>query len=100
MKKKKLPTELEIKAEVDKLKKMKPSVRLCSKFGDNHHDAIDAQISVLEDSLEDSLDDGEIYDRYEEGPENVLDSALGAMHWAEGDDDVPPSKNWESLVKK
>lgn len=96
MKKKKLPTELEIKAEIDKLKKIKPSVRLASKFGDNHHDAIDAQIIVLEDSL----DDGEIYDLYENGPENVLNAALDAMHWVEGDDDVPPSKNWESLVKK
>ena len=44
-------TGKEIAAEIAKLKKMKPDVRKTSMFGDNHHDAIDAQVDVLERKL-------------------------------------------------
>jgi hypothetical protein len=95
----KVPTAAQIKAEVKKLEKMKPTVRLESFFGDNHHDAIDAQIEVLEDGLDmDTIDnrDGE------EWKENVASAARDAYYWMTGEDiNVPaPHVEWHSLVVK
>jgi hypothetical protein len=101
----KIPTEAEIKAEILKLTTMKPTVLMSSMFGDNHHDAIDAQIEVLEERL----DSDDVYDRYpsiEEDedngyPANVRDSAIEAAMWMEGEsEDGSPSENWQSLVRK
>ncbi len=95
---KKRPTPAQVKDEIAKLKKMKPNVRMTSNFGDNHHDAIDAQLDVLEEGL----DNDEIYDRFEDGPQNVLDAALEAMGWMDGGsygEGERPSKEWKSLLK-
>jgi hypothetical protein len=97
--KKKKPTPAQVKAEIKKLEKMKPTVRSTSHFGDNHHDAIDAQLAVMKEGL----DNDAIYDRYEHDPQNVLDAALEVMGWMDGGscgDGEPPTKNWESLVRK
>lgn len=95
---KKPPTPKQVKAEVAKLRKMKPKVLSRSQFGDDHHEAIDAQIEVLEEGLE----NGEIYDRFEEGPENILTAALDAMGWMDGGsygDGDKPSEDWKDLVR-
>jgi hypothetical protein len=96
-----LPTEKQIKAEIKKLKKMKPSVRMTSMFGDNHHDAIDAQIEVLED-WGFFFDYDAIYNKEEEGEwkENVRSAAIAALDWMNGDEPMAPSEDWESLVIK
>jgi hypothetical protein len=95
------PTQKQINAEIKKLKKMKPTVRMKSMFGDNHHDSIDAQIEVLEDGGV-LLDTDAIYDKEEEGEwkENVRGCALDALDWMNGDKDETPSSEWESLVIK
>lgn len=89
------PTPEEIKAEIAKLREMKPTVLRKSAFGDNHHDAIDAQIEVLEEDL--ILDT--IYERFDDEKSNVLDSAVEANDWREGDIHESPSSNWQSLVR-
>lgn len=100
-------TEEEITAEIKLLREMKPNVRRTSVFGDNHHDAIDAQVTVLEDEL----DNDAIYDRFEPGDsedinfdegraENVLNSAIEAMEWRDGDAKETPSEGWKSLLKE
>jgi hypothetical protein len=97
--KKKKPTAAQIKAEIAKLEKMKPNVRRSSAFGDDHQAAIDAQLDVMKEGL----DNDAIYDRYEHGPQNVLDAALEVMGWMDGGsygDGEPPTNNWKSLVKK
>ena len=98
MQKRKPKTPAQVKAEIKKLKEMKPKVRSSSSFGDDHHAAIDAQIEVLEKGLD---NDG-VYDHYEHGPHNILDAALEAMGWMDGGsygEGERPSKNWASLVR-
>ena len=95
------PTQKQINAEINKLKKMKPTVRMTSMFGDNHHDAIDAQIEVLEDGGI-LLDSDACYDKEEEGEwtESVRSAAVAALDWMNGDEPMAPSEDWESLVIK
>jgi hypothetical protein len=51
-------TDKEIKAEIEKLKAIKPKVRRYTVFGDNHWAAIDAQIEVLANRIDqDGADD-------------------------------------------
>lgn len=98
----KKPTDKQVQTEIELLRAMKPKVRRTSSFGDNHHDAIEAQIEVLEkDMSEDS-----IFDRLEEEGEdddakwrqNVVDSALEARRWLDGDEKDVPSKGWKELM--
>lgn len=73
------PTDEQIKAEIAALREIKPRVRQQSTFGDNHHDAIDAQIEVLENRW----DDSETEENYpDEG--SVRDAALEACNWLQG----------------
>ncbi len=91
-------SDKQIKEEIAKLEEMKPNVRRSSSFGDDHHEAIDAQVEVLKEQL----DNDEIYDRFEDGPQNVLDAALEAMGWMDGGsygEGERPSKNWAELVR-
>lgn len=100
------PTAKEIAAEIAKLREMKPTVLRASMFGDNHHDAIDAQVEVLEQRMSED----EVFDKYPFGDEgegeddvaeNVHNAARDAALWLAGEsDDGNPSKNWESLVRK
>lgn len=97
------PTQKQIDSEIAKLKKMKPRVRRTSAFGDNHHNAIDAQVEVLTSRLSEMA----IYDRSDDGTgdelnedkwrENVRESALEARRWMDGDEPHPPSHNWKEL---
>ena len=91
----KIPTAEEIVAEIATLKTMKPNVRKSSAFGDNHHNAIDAQIEALEMRM----DEDEVYDKMADEADNVRDGALEAVRWMEGEsEDGAPSENWKSLV--
>jgi len=79
------PTRSQTEAEIAALVEIKPRVRHYSAFGDNHHDAIDAQVSVLEGNTSES----EIFDSYDPGDSdqgrNVLDEALNARAWLDGE---------------
>ena len=99
------PTEKQIDEEIAKLKTMKPTVLRQSMFGDDHHEAIDAQIEVLTERMSED----EIYDKYPSVEENEFDgvadnissSAHEAAMWMEGyDEDGSPSEQWQSLVRK
>ena len=92
------PTQKEIQAEIETLRKMKPTVRDITYFGDSNHDAIDAQIEVLsgevdEDEIDDKVEDGE-------WAEHVYASARNAVDWMNGDSDDVPSEEWKELVIK
>ena len=95
-----MKTPRQIQAEIDKLRDMKPTVLRASFFGDNHHDAIDAQIEVLEDI---SIDEDDIYNKLdnEEWAQNVADAALDAHCWREDEEekDFVPSESWKELVR-
>jgi hypothetical protein len=99
-------TSEEINAEIVALKAMRPNLLRFSKFGDDHHEAVDAAIAVLEDRMsmdqvheawgEDAL--GDEFDQY------ILDEVLGTLDWMTGErtDDGSPSgpQWWGSLVRE
>lgn len=106
MKKSKVPKPEEIIAEIAMLRKLKPSVRQRSMFGEDNHAAIEAQIYVLENNS----DDDDIYNRYQPTDEETgeadesgnnrheLDCALEVRRWMDGHEKEPPSMDWIRLV--
>lgn len=87
----KRPTTKDIIAEIAALTEMKPRVRRFSAFGDDNHNAIDAQLQVLEDRMTDD----DILDHF---VDNALDEAMNARRWLDGDsEDGPPSAGWKEL---
>lgn len=90
----------QIEAEINALKTIKPNVLKGSNFSGNHHDAIDAQIHVLENRT--SIN--EIYDTYgdeglEDFAQNVLDSAIEAHEWLQLDAKPSLADEWQELVR-
>jgi hypothetical protein len=110
------PTEKQIEAEIKKLTQIKPNVRKTSVFGDNHWDAIDAQIEVLknywteddvydnfpsQEDLESRADHGEEIDDIIAYPDNVRSEALEAARWLAGESEFKKlSDNWKELLIK
>lgn len=81
-----MKTQAEIEAQIKALENVKEKVVPASAFGDNHLDAIDAQIQVLERDMESD----EIHDEYGDGiaEQNVLTAALDAREWKDGESDT------------
>jgi cell fate (sporulation/competence/biofilm development) regulator YlbF (YheA/YmcA/DUF963 family) len=96
MVKPKVPNEKQIKAEIEKLEKMKPRIRDITGFGESNHEKIDVQIEVLKEDL----DNDDIWDRWpaEEKDMEVRMSAEEARNWLDGAGD-PPSKSWKESVR-
>lgn len=106
----KKPTKKQINQQIAALKKMKPRVLRQSLFGDDHHAAIDAQVSVLKNRLTES----DVYDRQEEcratecpfhdddvdyAVENVFEHAREAALWLDGQSEFRLlTDNWKELV--
>lgn len=96
-----IPTQEQIDAEIVKLRQMMPTVRETSLFGDNNHEAIEAQIRVLEEDMTDN----DVYAEWgtEDPEENhyIIHSALSASQWLAGDGETDTlAEEWESLVEK
>jgi hypothetical protein len=97
------PTEDEVKAEIARLKEMKPKVRRKTAFGDDNWEKIDAQIRVLEEDM----DEDAIYAAWgdDNDPEHNLDlihNAREAREWLDGVETPPelPSDGWKGLVQE
>jgi hypothetical protein len=91
-------TKEEINEQVKWLRENKHRIPVTNAFGDNHHDAIDAQIRVLEDEMdEDTVEhefpyhDPETGEGYED---NVRENARQASDWLHDFNDVPPKEDW------
>jgi len=85
-------TREEALAEAKKLREMKPKVRQFSFFNDDNWAQIDAQIKVLEDDM----DEDDIYgNEWDQGEESA---AMSTRLWMDGEDNFPPSDDWEDLV--
>ena len=90
------PTDAEIASEIATLKKMKPTVLRSSVFGDNHHAAIDAQVQVLSDRM----DENESEDAFGDDSDNIRSAARDAAMWLAGEaENGAPSEGWKSLVR-
>lgn len=106
----KAKTVTEVEAEVKALVAVKAKVPRRTMFGDNNHDAINAQIEVLEEDLNDE----EIANRFlptspdgepdetdiDEGRSIEVESAAReALNWREDEKGAEqPSASWETLV--
>jgi hypothetical protein len=99
-----MKTPDEIATEITKLKAIKPRLKRKTMFGDDLHDAVDAQIEVLEKRMGNDA----IYDRWEatanddcdmdEGrTEHALSCALDALRWLE-EEEESPSSGWEEIA--
>lgn len=85
----------EIQIEIGKLTELKPKIRHFSFFGDNNRNAVQAQIAVLTDDM----DETEIYDMEGDWTQHEIDCALEARRWADEEEDELPSSGWEDLVQ-
>lgn len=97
----KRPTQEIITQEIERLKEVKPRLPFRNFFGESVHDAVEAQIRVLDRMMSEDA----IYSRYEpdededpEGSRNELDAALDARRWLDGEEESP-SSGWAELVK-
>ena len=77
-------TPKEIRIQIAALKNIRPKVRPHSAFGDNHLDAIDAQIKVLDKEM----DADDIQDEFESEGLNVLTAALDARQWLDDESEI------------
>lgn len=87
-------TGAQIAAEIAALKALKPKLPKYSHFGDDNHDAVDAQIVVLTERLTKD----QVKARFPHNGMDKLFMALIACDWMHGDlvgaDDTPPSQDW------
>lgn len=100
--KNKPPSPTEVAAEIATLKELLPKVRRWTFFKEDNHEAIQVQIGVLEDELD---EDGcyicyaeEAFEDHSEFDERILNVALDAARWLEGSDKEKPSEGWQELV--
>lgn len=95
----KKPTDKEIAAEIERLETMKPDVRPTSAFGDDHHAAIDAQVKVLKEDM----DENDIYAEWEDVEDldkeySIISAAREAADWRDGEAKEKPSDGWKELL--
>ena len=83
-----MKSEEQIKKQIEALEKIRPNVRPYSAFGDDNLAALDAQIKVLKDDM----DNDDIWDEWpeEEADLHTRDSAFEARRWP---DDEAESDN-------
>lgn len=95
-------TREEIEAEIESLRYLAPRINPLSFFGDDNRTAVDAQIEVLSELL----DEDEIDERHDDAGEgevfstdHACKSARHAARWLEGEADSKPSAGWIALVQ-
>lgn len=90
------PTQEQIQAEIEKLQEMKPKVRQHTAFGEDNHAAIEVQIRVLEQNL----DEWVIFDQWDMIDDYLCANALYAREWLDGGGEPMSGPNmWGSLVR-
>jgi hypothetical protein len=87
-------TREEIQKEVADLLEIKPQVRRTTFFGDSNWAAIDTQVSVLQDGLNEDY----IYNAYGQD-EHLLNAALEAYGWVIEDGEIDSLVDeWRTLI--
>lgn len=90
------PSESEIEQEVAALEKMKPNILRESKFGEDHHAAIEAQLEVLRERM----DEDDVDENYGDAEDNIRSAAQDAANWLTGDHESEHlTSDWESLLR-
>jgi hypothetical protein len=91
-------TQEETNEEINRLREMQPKVRRYTAFGDDNHEAIEAEIQALEENATEE----ETYDWEKDGEfsQHACESARSVILWRDGEEDESPSESWEPLVKR
>lgn len=95
-------TDKEIGEQIQELARIKPTVLRFSKFGNDHHKAIDAQIKALSERMteENVCDKWPNAEHEDDGQdENQRTAALEAVNWMNGYESQSPSENWSPLIQ-
>jgi hypothetical protein len=96
MSQKQIPTDDEVEKEIEGLRKIKPKLPAQNYFNENIHDAVDAQIAVLEERMEED----DVDENYGDDADNVRSSAQDACAWLNGEHETDSLvAEWEPLVK-
>lgn len=91
------PDKKQINEQIEKLLKLKPRVPIrLTRFGDDNHMQIDAQVNVLRDDIRDA----DIEDLYGED-DGLRTAAFEARAWMDGEHSEPGDlcTEWEELAK-
>jgi len=94
----KSPSLQRVKTEIKNLQKIKPNVRPCSHFGDNHWKAIDVQVIVLTAFISKRPWSEEDIDETWGSEGNIYDAAQMARRWLQGEPLDPDDKTIKTLV--
>lgn len=94
------PTDEQIQEQIKKLLEIKPKVLRRSVFGDDHRAAIDAQVEVLRTKML-AIPDG----YFDEDCANILDAAIEACAWLDGEEMQDPGftdlvDTWKEMVRE
>ena len=92
-----MKTKDEIKSEIAKLREIKPKVIRKSRFGDDNWKALEAQIRVLEEGLNEE----QIWSVWPDDKEDgyARDSALEAMEWMNGESEIDSLlEDWKLIL--
>lgn len=98
------PTDEEVMLEIATLIELKPLIRRRNFFGEDNHEAVQAQI----DALSENMDEDAAYKRWGEDAfidpfeydEVILNHALDAIGWRDDTRTVDRlSTNWEGLIQ-
>ena len=91
-----IPTKKQIDKEIKLLEEMKPKICQHSSFGDDNHAAMQAQIDVLRENLNEE----EIDERWNPDEEyNLNDNAREALNYLNGESETKTlSGDWKSLI--
>lgn len=81
-------TPEELGAELSRLAGLRELVPARSSFGDNNHEAIDAQMRVLRERMG-VADVAEKWDGDDDADQYILTAALDAAEWRRGEGDAP-----------
>lgn len=88
-------TTREIENEAESLREIKKKVPHYSPFNDDQHHAIDAQVAVLVEDLNETQIDGQYGHN-----EFVCHNAMAARAWLDGEAIHAPSEDWKDLQEK
>lgn len=88
-------TPAEIEAELYALNELLNQVPSASAFGDVNHEAITAQIRVIQERM----NRNSLLTQYEDGDPYILSVALDAFIWLWEDGDLP-SEGWTAMLEE
>lgn len=91
-----MKTRSEIESEIAALEAVKLRIPHTTAFGDSNHDAIDAQVEVLQEEMTED----DIYEKWPDDTDmHTRTAAQEAQQWMDGESEDVPSADWATIAK-